>query len=374
MSNVPLQQEPHTLDGMRLEEQLLKWTENRIAQTPDKSKLNDIPNITFVTGDSGTGKGTWVRNLIRTVHCRNREIGSSKGCGKCDICQSDPRDLGELGNVIWVECGSREGESDYKKVQHAMNVSTRGPHKTNNPHRDILFIVFDEVHLLSRVDQSALLTLGEHNASDVKYICITAEPEEMKSKVRRMLKDRGAWVKMPKPNSEDLVSYLKSQTETLNFDPPEETLRLLAQSSEGSYREALSRLFFLSQNDPSLSPDVAALLLQTLTWRERQIFWEKMAKARKRKEIREIIERVRSQADDETLAKILLEDLYYSDEDKIKEEDNALAILLLSEWLRRPYTQDIRYTLIQLKKLNCVDYSSEIPPIEKDQVVEDYAP
>jgi len=244
MANIPLQQEPHTLDGMQLEEQLRKWTEDRISQTPDKSNLNDIPNITFVTGDSGTGKGTWVRNLIRTVHCRNRPIGSSKGCGECDVCKSDPRDLGELGNVVWVECGSREGESDYKKVQHAMNVSTRGPHKTNNPHRDILFIVFDEVHLLSRTDQSALLTLGEHNAPDVRYICITAEPEEMKDKVRRMLKDRGAWVRMPTPNYEALVSYLRSKSDELGLDIPSETLHLIAQSSEGSYREVLGRLTF----------------------------------------------------------------------------------------------------------------------------------
>lgn len=374
MANIPLSNEPLSIQEMWLPESLRDWIQNRIKETPDLSNLNDIPNLLFITGSSGAGKGTLVRNLIRAIHCPNREINQGKGCGNCSNCKSDPREQGELGNVVWVECGSRQGDSDYKKVKDAINISYKGPLTTGNPHRDILFVVFDEVHLLKSVDQSALLTISEHNASDVKYICITAEPEEMKSKVRKMLKSRGAHLNLPEPTPSLLFDYLLSKSEKLNQSVPEETLKIIANHSEGSYREAVSHLYYLSQYDSSLSPDTASLVLQTLTWSERKSLWEELTdKYSSRKRLRSLIEKIKRKADDRTLAGLLLEDLY--DSDTANEQDNLLGIRLLSEWMRRPFEQDIKYVLIQLKGLKCVDLDQmKEDTLKRSEIEELYAP
>lgn len=374
MANIPLQNEPNTLNRMQLPEGLRDWAKKRLAQTPDPEQLNDIPNLLFITGGTGTGKGTFIRNLIRATHCRNREAGTGEPCGECDICQSDPREVGELGNVVWVECGSREGESDYKKVQHAMKVSKAGPHHTGSPAHDVLFIVFDEVHLLSSADQSALLTVSEHNAPDVKYVCITAEPEEMKTKVRKMLKGgRGAHIAIPTPRPVDIKAYLKSK---LDWELSEESLDLIASKAEGSYREAISDLYLVGQHDPSYSPDTVASLLQTLTWNDRKAFWEQITgKGVRRAQLRQAVESIKQKADDWAVAQALLDDLYFSEE--ADENDNLTAIRLLTEWCRKPYEFDLKYVLIQLKGLNCVDLEQEAETAldrQAEEVRENYAP
>lgn len=350
MANIPLQHEPITLDQMWLPRHLRDRIKYWIAQTPDPEELNDLPNLLFVTGDTGTGKGTIVRNLIRATHCFNRKAGSGNPCGECEACRTDPRDENILGNVVWVACGSREGESDYQKVKSAIQSSAKGPHQSGEPHRDILFVVFDEVHLLPANDQSALLTISEHNAPDVKYICITAEPEEMKPKVKKMLQDRGGKLVLPTPTPEDIKAYLQHYIGGV----PEESLALIAGNVDGSYREAISDLFFVGQYDPNYRPDSVATFLQTVTWQDRKAFWECLTKRKaKRNAIRQAIDRLKQKADDWTIAQSLLDDLYFSEE--ADDDDSANAIRLLTEWCRKPYQFDLKYVLVQLKGLNCVD-------------------
>lgn len=358
MSNIPAVTEPNTLQSMKTPESLLYWTQQRLKETPDPTQIKDIPNLIFVTGTSGSGKGTWVRNLIRATHCLNRDDGQEGGCGYCESCRSDPRDSNELQNIVWVECGSRHGETDYKKIQHAMSVAKAGPYPTGNPHRDILYIVFDEAHLLSTDNLSSLLTISEHNANDVKFVGITAEPEEIKPTVFKMLKSRGIHVQLPTPTPTQIANHLQfiieKGYEGLPDSVPEESIHLISQKAEGSYREAIQLLSQVYSYDPYCSPDIVASSIHTLTWGQRKYLWELLSNSKtSRQKLREAIQGVNQQVDSQTLARLLLEDLYNSE--ACNEDHNFTAISLLTDWLRFPYLYDLKYALIQLKGLNCVD-------------------
>nr|WP_255473396.1 DNA polymerase III subunit gamma/tau [Kangiella sp. HZ709] len=179
------------------------------------------------TGTRGVGKTTIARILAKCLNCETHGLTASP-CGECGSCVEI--DEGRFVDLIEVDAASRTKVDDTRELlDNVQYRPTRGRYKV---------YLIDEVHMLSNSSFNALLKTLEEPPEHVIFLLATTDPQKLPVTVlSRCLQFH------LKHMDEEIISkhleYILSQ-ESISFEAM--ALGLIAQSAEGSMRDALSLL------------------------------------------------------------------------------------------------------------------------------------
>lgn len=193
---------------------------------------NRIPHAFILTGIRGVGKTSTARIIARSLLCTGENNNSEKPnidpCGKCPNCEAINSD--NHVDVIEVDAASRTGVNDIREIIDQVPYSpVMGRYK---------IYIIDEVHMLSKSAFNALLKTLEEPPSHVKFIFATTEIR----KIPVTILSRCMRFDLPRVSTEILLAHFENVAKQENAQFDKESLRMIANASEGSVRDGLSLL------------------------------------------------------------------------------------------------------------------------------------
>jgi DNA polymerase III delta prime subunit len=320
-------------------------------------KRGDLPSFIFASGSSGVGKTSTFKLLIQATHCLNRLEGSADNCGHCAVCQSDPQLTSGYANVVWVAAESAK-DADGKEITYqrsiveALHQADRGPISTGFPHRDILFVVFEEAQLMPKDLMQRCLAradaLNPYN-SDVILVFLTMSAEEMAAKTRQAISQRGSILQFATPSQADITQLLVEK-----FQLQTEAAKLLASICHGSIRGAYSAYKDCLDFADLVTVESIALKLRYATSDQRNLLWQAIINKLSPSEFKQAVAGVINDTDNEALVKLLQQDL----DNKyilLGEQRWWAATRLLGQYLINPKAIALTYLLLNLRALSWPD-------------------
>ncbi len=202
-----------------------------MAQTITNAiKLGKTPNAYLLTGIRGVGKTTTARLIAKALNCQkndNPKINCSDGkfCPTCqEIINSNHIDILEM------DAASKTGIDDVRElIENSKYSPTSAKFK--------IFII-DEVHMLSKQAFNGLLKTLEEPPPSLKFILATTEVR----KIPVTILSRCQRFDLKRVSIDDLCKHLKNISVKENGKIIDDAIRLIARTSEGSVRDAISLL------------------------------------------------------------------------------------------------------------------------------------
>jgi DNA polymerase III subunit gamma/tau len=188
--------------------------------------LKKVPQCLLFTGTRGVGKTTIARILSKCLNCLDGP--TSTPCQTCDHCTEI--DAGRFPDLYEVDAASRT------KVEDTRELLDNIPYAPCKGRFKVYLI--DEVHMLSTHSFNALLKTLEEPPEHVVFLLATTDPQKLPATVL----SRCLQFKLQSMSAEQIGSHIQHilQAEKIPFDP--EACQLIAQSANGSMRDALSLL------------------------------------------------------------------------------------------------------------------------------------
>ncbi len=191
-----------------------------------------LPHAFLFVGQKGTGKTSTARILAKAVNCLNNKFSTNPSnksksyepCNKCANCQSIS--LSSFTDVIEMDAASNRGIEEIKNlIRETSFLPMSGCYR--------VFII-DEAHMITNEGFNALLKTLEEPPKSAIFVLATTNLEKLpKTIVSRCLK-----INFGKANTTDIYSMLKRITKSENIDLNESLLKLIANHSENSFRDA----------------------------------------------------------------------------------------------------------------------------------------
>lgn len=179
------------------------------------------------TGTRGVGKTTIARILSKCLNCETNGL-TAQPCGECASCVEI--DEGRFVDLIEVDAASRTKVDDTRELlDNVQYRPTRGRYKV---------YLIDEVHMLSNSSFNALLKTLEEPPEHVIFLLATTDPQKLPITVL----SRCLQFHLKHMDEETINKHLNYILEQENIDFEAVALSLIAQSAEGSMRDALSLL------------------------------------------------------------------------------------------------------------------------------------
>jgi DNA polymerase-3 subunit gamma/tau len=213
-----------------------KWRPRRFADMVGQSHVlralinaldhNRLHHAYLFTGTRGVGKTTIARIFAKSLNCEQGV--SSSPCGECATCREI--DEGRFVDLIEVDAASRTKVEDTRELlDNVQYAPTRGRCKV---------YLIDEVHMLSAHSFNALLKTLEEPPPHVKFLLATTDPQKLPVTIL----SRCLQFNLKRLPAEQIADYLVQLLghEAIDFDPS--AIQRLAQSADGSMRDALSLL------------------------------------------------------------------------------------------------------------------------------------
>ncbi len=185
----------------------------------------DITAILF-SGQRGIGKTTLARIVAKSLNCE-RGI-SCNPCNACENCISISE--GKNVDVLEIDGASNRGIDEIRILRENVKlVPLKSRYK---------IIIIDEVHMLTQEAFNALLKTLEEPPPNVIFIFATTE----KQRVPDTIISRTLAFDLFPIKKEEILKRLKGIAEKEKINIEEKALEKIAESSEGSLRDALTLL------------------------------------------------------------------------------------------------------------------------------------
>ena len=179
------------------------------------------------SGTRGTGKTTVAKIFARAINCPNEINGNP--CNECPTCKAALE--GTNLNIVELDAASNNGVDDIRKIIDQLEYLPRDGEKKK------IFII-DEVHALSGSAAQAFLKSLEEPPEHVVFILATTDPNKLPETVL----SRCQKYNFKRINIESIVAYLKKISDAEKIDIDEDALVFIAEKSDGSMRESISKL------------------------------------------------------------------------------------------------------------------------------------
>lgn len=187
-------------------------------------KSNNIPHAFLFAGPKGSGKTSAARILARVVNCQKKRKKSIEPCNKCDQCASIIK--GGNIDVIELDAASHRGIDDVRALRDAVKLA---------PAKSIKKVyIIDEAHMLTTEASNALLKTLEEPPDHVMFILATTNPEKLIATIR----SRTTNIIFGKATNEEIIRSLKRKTKGEKIKTNIKVLKIIADASEGSFRDA----------------------------------------------------------------------------------------------------------------------------------------
>ncbi|MFI5240206.1 MAG: DNA polymerase III subunit gamma/tau [Candidatus Saccharimonadia bacterium] len=200
-----------------------------------------ISHAYLLTGPRGVGKTSVARLLARAVNCLE-ENPAKRPCGSCEICQIP---LGSNFDIIEIDAASNRKIDEMRDLRDKINLApARSRYKV---------YIIDEVHMLTTEAFNALLKTLEEPPPHAIFILATTEahklPETIISRTQRF--------SFNAISMENLTARLRkiAETEKISIEP--EAIKLIATTSRGGFRDAISMLDQVANTEHKLITEAA---------------------------------------------------------------------------------------------------------------------
>jgi DNA polymerase-3 subunit gamma/tau len=185
-----------------------------------------ISQAYLFSGMRGTGKTTVARILAKALNCVNGP--TPHPCNQCEFCVAILED--RAIDVLEIDGASNRGIDDIKALRESL--------KYKAIYTRYKVVIIDEVHQISRDGFNALLKTLEEPPPNTVFIFATTEF----NKVPATIVSRCQHFEFKKISHKDIINHLMEITRKENITVTPSGLAMIAESAEGSMRDAQSLL------------------------------------------------------------------------------------------------------------------------------------
>ena len=193
-------------------------------------KIDKTPNAYLLTGIRGVGKTTTARLIAKALNCMKNE-NAKVDCSDKNFCSTCEEIISSNHiDILEMDAASKTGIDDIRElIENSKYSPTSAKYK--------IFII-DEVHMLSKQAFNGLLKTLEEPPPSLKFILATTEVR----KIPVTILSRCQRFDLKRVSIKLLCAHLKNILEKENGKISDNAIRLIARTSEGSVRDAISLL------------------------------------------------------------------------------------------------------------------------------------
>jgi DNA polymerase-3 subunit gamma/tau len=209
---------PRRFAELRGQEHVVRALRNAVAE-------DRVGHAYLFSGPRGTGKTTSARILAKALNCAAPVAGEP--CCECDSCLAV--EAGTSFDVHELDAASNRGIDDIRQLIEKANLGTPGRTKV---------YILDEVHMLTKEANAALLKTLEEPPAHVVFVLATTDPQKVPDTIR----SRSQHLEFHLLPADVLEQHVRWVISDAALDVPDEAVEAVVQLGKGSARDTLSAL------------------------------------------------------------------------------------------------------------------------------------
>ena len=226
---------PRRFDELKGQEHVVRALQNAVINHREGQAY-------LFSGPRGTGKTSTARILAKVLNCEEPEKGEP--CGICNSCGAI--DSGNSYDVLELDAASNNGVENMRDLIERSSLGNPGRHRV---------FILDEVHMLSKPAEAALLKTLEEPPPHVVFVLATTDPQ----KVSETIRSRTQHLQFHLLPMHDLDEHVRWVIKDANLKVSEAAIAQVLTQGGGSARDTLSALELIAagggEADEQLSPD-----------------------------------------------------------------------------------------------------------------------